>query len=137
MVQAMNDNHPLDGVRVLVVEDDALMAMDLETILVQAGAVIVKVCRTLDQAMARADGDDFAVAVLDFSLGAETASPVARRLARRGVPFLFYTGASRKEPGLLEWKNCLILEKPTSPRTMVSAVIAVLSQGALRTEGRG
>ena len=31
MVQAMNDNHPLDGVRVLVVEDDALMAMDLET----------------------------------------------------------------------------------------------------------
>ena len=55
------------------------------------------------EAMARADGDDFAVAVLDFSLGAETASPVARRLARRGVPFLFYTGNPAQGAGLDEW----------------------------------
>ena len=57
----MNDNNPLSGVRVLVVEDDALMAMDLETTLVEAGAVVVDVCQTLDKAMARAGADDFSV----------------------------------------------------------------------------
>ena len=82
MVQSMNDN-PLSGVRVLVVEDDALLAMDLEETLVEAGAIVVGVCQTLDEGMARANDDDFAVAVLDFSLGPDTVSPVARRLVRR------------------------------------------------------
>jgi DNA-binding response OmpR family regulator len=82
MVESMNDNNPLNGVRVLVVEDDKLLAMDLEETLVDAGAIVVGVCQTLDEAMARSNDDDFAVAVLDFSLGQDTASPVARRLVR-------------------------------------------------------
>ena len=69
MVQSMNDNDPLSGVRVLVVEDDTLLAMDLKETLVDAGAIVVDVCLTLDEGMARANHDDFAVAVLDFSLG--------------------------------------------------------------------
>ena len=69
MVQSMNDNSPLSGVTVLVVEDDFLLAMDLEDTLVGMGAVVVGVCHTLAEAMARADDDDFAVAVLDFCLG--------------------------------------------------------------------
>ena len=53
MVQSTNDDHPLNGVRVLVVEDDPLMAMDLEDTLAEAGAVVVGLCQTLDEAMAR------------------------------------------------------------------------------------
>jgi DNA-binding response OmpR family regulator len=128
MVQLMSDNNPLSGVRVLVVEDDALMAMDLEATLAEAGAVVVGLCQTLDEAMARTNADDFAVAVLDFILGSDTASPVARRLARRGVPFVFYTGKSRREPALAEWMACPIVEKPTSPRVLVSAVRTALSR---------
>ena len=45
--------------------------------------------------MARANVGDFDVAVLDFSLGSETASPVAHRLVRRGVPFVLCTRAVR------------------------------------------
>ena len=48
--------------------------------------------------MARANVGDFAVAVLDFSLGSETASPVAHRLVRRGVPFVLCTGQSGRDP---------------------------------------
>lgn len=44
MVQSMNDNDPLSGVRVLVVEDDTLLAMDLKETLVDAGAIVVDVC---------------------------------------------------------------------------------------------
>src|SRR5271163_560131 len=81
MVHSMNDNNPLTGVTVLVVEDDLLLAIDLEDTLVGMGAVVVDVCHTLDEAMARADADDFAVAVLDFSLGSDSVTPLARRLA--------------------------------------------------------
>jgi DNA-binding response OmpR family regulator len=126
MVQSMNDKNPLGGVRVLVVEDDSLLAMDLQETLVDAGAVVVGVCQTLDEAMARANVDDFAVAVLDFSLGPDTASPLARRLVGRGVPFVLYTGKSRREPSLAEWRACPIVEKPASPRVLVSALRAAL-----------
>ena len=137
MVQSTNDNNPLSGVRILVAEDDSLLAMDLEDTLVDAGAVVVRVCQTLDEAMARAEVDDFAVAVLDFSLGPDTASPLARRLLRRGVPFVFYTGKSRREPSLAEWRDCPIVEKPAPPRVLVSALRTALSHSSLANQGRG
>ena len=128
MVQSTNDHDQLSGVRVLVVEDDALLAMDLEATLVEAGAVVVGLCQTLDEAMLRADAADFAVAVLDFGLGSETVSPVARRLVNRGIPFILHTGKSRHEPSLAEWRDYSIVAKPASPRALVSAVRTALSR---------
>ena len=128
MDQSVNDNNSLSGVRVLVVEDDRLLAMDLEDTLVGAGAIVVGVCQTLDEAMARANVDDFAVAVLDFSLGLDTASPLARRLVRRGVPFVLHTGKSRREPALAEWRDWPIVEKPAPPRVLVSALKTALAR---------
>src|SRR5277367_3957013 len=128
MVQSTYDHDQLSGVRVLIVEDDALLAMDLEATLVEAGAVIVSLCQTLDEAMLRADAGDFAVAVLDFGLGSETVSPVARRLANRGVPFVLYTGKSRHEPSMAEWRDYSIVQKPASTRALVSAVRTVLAR---------
>jgi hypothetical protein len=78
--------------------------------------------------MARANHDDFAVAVLDFSLGPDTASPLARRLVRRGLPFILYTGKSRGEPSLAEWSDRPIVEKPAPSRVLVSALRDVLSR---------
>ncbi len=128
MDQSVNDNSPLSGVRVLVVEDDSLLAMDLEETLAEAGAIVVGVCPTLNEAMTRANGDDFAVAVLDFSLGHDTASPVARRLVGRGLPFVLHTGKSRGEPSLAEWRDWPIVEKPAPPRVLVSALRTALSR---------
>jgi DNA-binding response OmpR family regulator len=125
MVQSMNDNSPLSGVTVLVVEDDLLLAMDLEATLVGAGAVVVAVCHTLDEAMARADAEDFTVAVLDFSLGSDSVTPLARRLARRNTPFILHTGMPRGEPSLMEWRNYPIVEKPASRHALVSALRAM------------
>jgi DNA-binding response OmpR family regulator len=79
-------------------------------------------------ALQRSDAGDFAVAVLDFGLGSETVSPVARRLINRGVPFVLYTGKSRHEPSLAEWRDCSIVEKPASRRALVSAVRTALSR---------
>lgn len=136
MAQSTSDDHPLSGVKVLIVEDDPLMALDLEGVLAEAGAVVVGLCQNVDQAMARAKRDDFAVAVLDFSLGMDTASPVARRLVRRGVPFILYTGKSSGDPTLAEWA-CPIVEKPAPPRELVSAIRAVLMRGPFLAARRG
>lgn len=127
MVQSLNDNNLLRGVRVLVVEDDVLLAMDLRETLADAGAIVVDVCQTLNEGMARANVEDFAIAVLDFSLGSETVSPLARRLVRRGLPFILYTGKSRSEPSLAEWSDQQIVKKPAPIPVLLSALRDALS----------
>jgi DNA-binding response OmpR family regulator len=136
MVQSMNDNSPLGGVTVLIVEDDFLLAMDVEATLVGAGAIVVDVCRTLDEAMARGEADDFAVAVLDFSLGSDTVAPFARRLARRNAPFVLHTGTPRGDTSLVEWRNYPIVEKPASPHALVAAVRTAAAREPRRSLGR-
>jgi DNA-binding response OmpR family regulator len=132
MLHSMNDNNPLSGVTVLIVEDDLLLAMDLEETLGAMGATIVDVCRTLDEGLARADADDFAVAVLDFSLGLDSVAPLARRLALRNAPFILHTGMSRSEPSLMEWGDFIIVEKPASARTLATAIKSVLDRKPAR-----
>jgi hypothetical protein len=62
--------------------------------------------QTLEEAMLRADAGDFSVAVLDFGVGPETASPVVRRLP--GLPSALYTGKSPRDSSLAEWSDCLM-----------------------------
>jgi len=126
MTQSTNGKRCLDGVRVLVVEDDPLLLLDLELTLAGAGAKVVGLCQTLQEALRRSNPIDFSVAVLDFRLGAETASPVARRLADNGVPFVIYTGQARHDPSLAEWRHCAIVEKSSPPHVLISALKAVL-----------
>ena len=136
MAQPMNDNNPLRGVTALVVEDDLLLAMDVEATLADVGAVVVGVCHTLAEALERGDSDDFAVAVLDFSLGSELVAPFARRLERRNIPFILHTGMPRGDPSLAEWRNHLIVEKPSSPHVLVSAIRKILAREPQRRQGR-
>src|SRR3984957_18057803 len=132
MVHSTNDNIPLSGVTVLVVEDDLFLAMDMEDTLAGMGAAVVAVCHTLDEAMVWAEADDFAVAVLDFSLGSDSVTP----LARRNVPFILHTGMSRSEPSLMEWRDSLIVEKPASPHTLAAAIKSALAREPARRQGR-
>ena len=99
------------------------------------GTVVVDVCHTLNEATARAEADDFAVAVLDFSLGSYSVTPLARRLASRNVPFILHTGMSRSEPSLMEWRDSIIVEKPASPHTLVTAIRSVLERQPGRRQG--
>ena len=84
----------LAGLRLLVVEDEAMVAMMLEDMLADLGCVVVDVAGSLAQGLALADSPDIAIdgAVLDVNLGGEKVYPVAERLAARRVPFIFSTG---------------------------------------------
>ena len=115
----------LQGARVLIVEDDLLLLMELELILLEAGAEIAGCCRSVREGLAAAD-DRIAAAILDVRVGRETIAPVARRLASRGTPFVFYTGQVPGDPELAEWPGCTILSKPARPGTIVAALADLL-----------
>ena len=76
----------------LVVEDEALVAMLLEDMLGDLGAEVVAVVGTVSEAVSLARGDGLDVAILDLNLGADSSAPVAEALAAAGTPFVFATG---------------------------------------------
>jgi CheY-like chemotaxis protein len=82
------------ALRVLVVEDEFLVAMDIESMLEQLGCRVVASVPRLLKALDVASSLDFDLAVLDINLAGEVVYPLAFRLAQRGTPFLFTTGYS-------------------------------------------
>jgi CheY-like chemotaxis protein len=82
----------LTGLRLLVVEDEALVAMALEDMLDDFGCVVVDVAGTLARGVVLAGELNIDGAILDINLGGEKVFPVAERLAARGVPFVFCSG---------------------------------------------
>ena len=78
--------------RVLVVEDNTLIALDAQESLHDLGVARVAVATCSDDALALIAAEPPEFALLDFNLGAETSEPVARALADRGIPFVFATG---------------------------------------------
>ncbi len=82
----------LTGTRVLVVEDEAMVAMMLEDFLEELGCVVVATASRLEEALTQAAGLAVDVAVLDVNLAGKLSYPVAELLRTRGIPFLFATG---------------------------------------------
>jgi len=80
------------GMRVLIVEDEIVVALFLEDMLAEYGYEVAGVASQLDDAMARAEVPDFACAVLDVHLNGRDVFPLADRLAEQGLPFVFATG---------------------------------------------
>jgi DNA-binding response OmpR family regulator len=82
----------LEGVRVLVVEDEYFVAILIEEILESAGCIVMGPIPRLPEALDAIDHEDFDAAVLDVNLAGERINPVADALTERNVPFLFVTG---------------------------------------------
>ncbi len=80
------------GHRVLLVEDEAMIAMLVEDMLEDLGHELVTVASRLDEALAAAKTGAIDVAILDLNLGGVLTYPVADALAERGIPFVFATG---------------------------------------------
>jgi CheY-like chemotaxis protein len=97
------------GVRVLIVEDEIVVALFLEDLLTEFGYEVAGVASQLDDAMARAP--DYDVAVLDVHLNGRNVFDFADALAARGTPFVFATGYG--ERGIPERHRARpVLQKP-------------------------
>ena len=123
----------LDGARVLVVEDDFIIGLELTAILTDAGAKVIGPVQSVQAALASAEDETLSAAILDIRIGQDSIEPVARRLAAHEIPFLFYTGQSVKDPVPAIWPSSRILAKPALPQSVLKAVAALLKQPRRRS----
>lgn len=114
----------LQGLRVLVVDDEFLIAVTIEETLKDAGAEIVSAA-TLAAALKAASDEPLSAALLDFRLGRDTSEEVADKLAEWAIPFAFYSGQSI--PGSVQTRHpdAQILVKPVAPEAFVKAIIRI------------
>ena len=110
----------IEGMRVIIVEDAILLAMELEAGLAEAGVEVVGSAALVGEAMALVDLPMDA-AVLDCNLNGESVIPVAEALAARGVPFLFATGYGESR-GAPEGFDAPIIRKPYDVAQITSAL---------------
>ena len=80
------------GRRVLLVEDEAMIAMLVEDMLEDLGHELITVAARLEDAVAAAGNETIDLAILDLNLGGVLTYPAADALAERGIPFIFATG---------------------------------------------
>ena len=82
----------LNGLRVLIVEDEAMVSMLIEDMLTDLGCVVVATAARVEEALARVNTGGFDIAVLDMNLDGQSAHPIADALRSASLPFAYATG---------------------------------------------
>jgi len=107
--------------RVLIVEDEPLVAIDMEAVLRRAGFEIVACVGSLNKAMDALNNGECDVGVLDANLHGESVEPVAVALRQYGKPFLFVSGYGRVHLPT-RFADAPLLPKPFEPTELIRAV---------------
>jgi CheY-like chemotaxis protein len=115
------------GLKVIIVEDAVLLALELETGLAEAGAQILGCAAEVDEAMGMVDLP-IDVAVLDANLNGQSVRPVAEALQKRGIPFIFATGYG-EAGGAPEGFDAPVVRKPYDVTQIVAALAEVTRRG--------
>jgi len=114
----------LEGKRILVVEDEPLVAMLLEEMLLDCGCEVVGPAYSLLQGSRLAESEALDAAVLDVNLNGELSHGIAEVLQARGVPFAFATGYGSPPPMAID-SGAPVLQKPY-PADRLEAVLREL-----------
>ncbi|MFL6585522.1 MAG: response regulator [Luteimonas sp.] len=117
----------LEGCRILIVEDEYLIATAFSLELADQGASVVGPAPTVRHALSLIDtGERLDLAVLDANVRGEPFHPIADLLAARAVPFLLVTGYDRNAIPA-RYQHLPILEKPVEAATVVAALALLRS----------
>ena len=106
----------------LVVEDNMLISMDIESILLDLGADHVAIAKSVAEAEEEIAAGKVKLAILDVSLGSETSEGLADTLAAAGTPFLFSTGYGEATGFLTRFSDVPVLRKPFNSRQLQDAI---------------
>jgi DNA-binding response OmpR family regulator len=117
-------NAPLNGLRVLIVEDETLVAMLVEEYLIELGCVVAGSARRIGKALEALEQSELDAAILDLNVAGENILPLAEALDARGVPFLFASGYGAKgvDP---RWAHLPVLQKPFTITELEKALLAL------------
>jgi DNA-binding NtrC family response regulator len=118
---------PLRGVRILLVEDEALIAWDTAERIRTCGVDVIGPAASVAQACALLDSDAPDAALLNINLRSESIQPLLDKLRRRGVPFIFATGYSQDTlPD--EFAGCTFISKPFETGTFMQALATAFAK---------
>ena len=116
----------LQGVRILLVEDEGLVAMLVEDMLAELGCEVAARADNIDVAIGEARKGGFECALLDMNLRGQEVFPVAEILREQGVPFAFLSGYGRA--GLPEkFRTTPVATKPFQIEELAVALSAALA----------
>lgn len=122
-----SDDSLITGARVLVVEDEFLIAVDVQRILEEAGAREVVLTARSAEALAALDMPEaFDAAVLDIRLGSESSAEIASALIDRRIPFVYGSGLSIATPPPDRFRHVPIVEKPYTSQMLMEALIKAM-----------
>ena len=114
--------------RVLIVEDDFLIARTLAQFLTDAGHVVSGMAASADKAIQLLENRKCDVAVVDANLAGSSAAPIGSALRRRGIPFVVISGYSKQQL-LAGLQDAPFLPKPVDPVELL-AVVSTLEAGS-------
>ncbi len=110
----------------LLVEDEALIAMELESALESAGATICGPFGHLSDALSAARDHTFDIAVLDVDLGGSDVFEVANILLELDIPFVFHTGHGQRQQLQIGYPNAPVCTKPFGSDRLISLLADML-----------
>jgi CheY-like chemotaxis protein len=119
----------LSDARVLVVEDDPFIAMDLQDILAAHGAEVLGPVPTVPAALAAIGAERPNAVLLDVNLRGTKSVPVAAALRAAGIPFVLVTGYSRSQLDEPEMREVPIIPKPVTVERLVQVLRELISAG--------
>lgn len=125
------DNKPMAsmrGLKVLMVEDQLLIAMDVETMLTHEGAASVETASSVKEALIALTIMRPDVAILDVNLGNGNSMPVAQALRERGIPFVFATGYGETSLIPASMDDVPIVRKPYDLTSLVAAMTTAMAK---------
>jgi CheY-like chemotaxis protein len=117
----------LKDLRILVVEDEALVALQLEDMLMEFGCAVIGPASRVAQALELLNGEPVEAAVLDLNIAGELVYPVADELEARGLPYIFVTAYGTSD--LTEpYRSRPVLEKPFARRELLQVMLDTLQR---------
>lgn len=117
----MSNHEAIEGLRVLLIEDEVVIAMTAEDMLEEMGCRVSGQASTLQEGMERAERNDFDLALLDINLHGVMSIPIAHKLRDAGKPFIFTTGYG--SVGLdSAFSDIMVVTKPYTIRTLSNAI---------------
>lgn len=116
------------GLSILMVEDQLLIAMDVQTMLAREGAATVETASSVKEGLHSLNIFHPDVAILDVNLGNGSSLPVAHALVARGIPFVFATGYGETSLIPAELGYVPIVRKPYDITSLISALTTAMGK---------
>jgi DNA-binding response OmpR family regulator len=116
----MDQKAELSGMRILVVEDEILLAMDLADFLADSGCTVAGPASSVEQGMRLVEQDAIDGAILDVNLRGEMVFPLADALAERSTPFVYATGYGKLLRACNHGRP--VLQKPYSNQQLLKII---------------